>query len=210
VTGYATALILATITTRDGELRPGDRGDGTAAAEELIEAWERSRTATFVRTATFERRSRSTGAAITSEDFLAQRPPRRLHRQLGGVDGRDDRRSVLCPAPIDGSDPLPCSFGDPVGPSYAEDVQAEVDGLRSLVTGPDPVYAVAPGDPAGCFDLVQLRVEPRAPFGIEARLCFDDETGAPIDSRVEYAGGILEVIAVVDVRSEVTEADLQP
>jgi hypothetical protein len=210
VGGYAAALLLATITTRDGELRPGDRGDGAAASEDLIEAWERSRTATFVRTATFERRSPSTGSAITSEDVLAQRPPRRLHRQLGGVDGRDDRRSILCPAPAPDSDPLPCTYGEPGGSSYDEDVQAEVDGLRSLVTGPDPVYGVARGDTAGCFDLAQLRVEPRAPFGVEASFCFDDETGAPIDSRVTYAGGIVEVVVVLDLRSQVSEADLEP
>jgi hypothetical protein len=210
VAGYAAALVVAAVTTSDGELRPGDRGGDVAVAEELIEAWERSRTATFVRTGTFERRSRDTGSAITSEDVLAQRPPRRIHRQLGGVAGRDDRRAVLCPAPIAGSDPVPCTFGEPDGPTYAEDVQGEVDGLRSLVTGPAPVYAVGRGDDAGCFELVQLRVEPRAPFGIRAHLCFDEGTGAPTDSRVEYEGGIIEVIAVTGVRSEVTETDLRP
>jgi hypothetical protein len=210
VAGYAVALVLAVVTTRDGELRPGDRGLDAAASEELIEAWERSRTATFVRTATFDRRSRDTGSAITSEDVLAQRPPRRIHRQLGGVDGRDDRRSIQCPAPIPGSDRLPCTFGEPDGPTYDEDVQAEVDGLRSLITGAAPVYGVGRDDTAGCFELVQLRVEPRAPFGIRARLCFDEATGAPADSRVEYAGGITEVIAVTDIRTEVTDADLEP
>jgi hypothetical protein len=210
VGGYAAALVLAVVTTRDGELRPGDRGGDAAAADDLIEAWERSRTATFVRIGTFERRSEDTGSAITSEDVLAQRPPRRIHRQLGGVDGRDDRRTVLCPAPSVGSDPPPCTFGEPEGPTYDEDVHAEVDGLRSLVTGPSPVYAVGRGAAAGCFELAQLRVEPRAPFGIRAHLCFDDATGAPTDSRVEYAGGIIEVIAVTGVRAEVTDADLQP
>jgi len=175
-----------------------------------VEAWERSRTATFVRLATFERRSDVTGSAIGSEDVLAQRPPRRIHRQLGGVDGRDDRREVLCPAAPAGTDPLPCTFEKAGGRTYAEDVAAEVDGLRSLVTGPDRIYAVAGGRVEGCFDLSQLRPDPRVPFGVDAQLCFDQETGAPANSRIRYAGGIVEVIAVTDIRSEVTEADLRP
>jgi hypothetical protein len=120
------------------------------------------------------------------------------------------RAAILCPAAPDaGSGRPPCTFGEPAGPTYDEDLQNEVEGMRSLVTGSDPVYAVERDDD-GCFELAQLRVEPRAPFGLRARLCFDPATGAPTDSRVEYAGGIVEVIAVTDVRSEVAEADLQP
>ena len=99
-------------------------------------AWERSRTATFVRTGTFERRSEVTGSSISSEDVLAQRPPRRLHRQLGGVSGRDDRRLARVPAaPPTGSTPSDCTLGEPSGPSYEEDVASEVAALRTLVTG---------------------------------------------------------------------------
>lgn len=207
---YAAALAVAAATTTDGELRPGDRPDDGAAAEALIDSWERSRTATFVRTGTFERRSTVTDARISSEDVLAQRPPQRLRRQLGGVDGRDDRRAVVCPSAPVGDAPLPCSLGEPTGPSYADDVASEVAGLRSLVTGASPLYAVATGDEPGCFDLVQLRVEPRAPFGRLATFCFDPATGAPSNSRVEYAGGIVEIVAVTTIEAEVTDADLRP
>jgi hypothetical protein len=99
-------------------------------------------------------------------------------------------------------------MGDPGGMTYDESVQAEVAGLRSLL-GTDPVYGVAEVE-EGCFALAQVRSEPRAPFGVEARICFDDHTGAPIDSRVEYAGGIIEVIAVAELRSGVDDADLEP
>jgi hypothetical protein len=54
------------------------------------------------------------------------------------------------------------------------------------------------------------RVEPRAPFGQEARFCFDEATGAPSNSRVVYEGGIVEVVAVTDIRTDVADADLQP
>ena len=212
VAAYAAGLVAVTVTTRDGDLRPGDRGSDPDAAEELVVAWERSLRATFLRVGSFERRSETTGAVISSPDVLAQRPPRRIHRQLGGVDGRDDRRAILCPSPPEDDDRvgLPrCSVTDATLPSYAEDVAQEVSALRSLLEGSTAVYAVErAGDT--CFDLAQQRVEPRAPFGLEARFCFDEETGAPASSRVRYAGGIVEVVAVTRVTAEVSDADLEP
>ncbi|MGV3759286.1 MAG: hypothetical protein ACO1PW_07040 [Actinomycetota bacterium] len=179
------------------------------AAEALVEAWARSRRATFVTTGTCERRSEVTGAAIASEDVVAQRPPRRLHRQLGGVDGRDDDRLLVCPAPPPGEDPAPCQLGPPGGPTYEESVAREVEGLRTLLLGPDPLYSVRVGDD-GCFRLDLRRIDPRAPFGIEASLCFDAATGAPAGRRVVHEGGVEEVVVVTAIRTEVTEADLEP
>lgn len=207
---FAVALVIATATTEDSDLRPGTRPDDGTAAEELVQAWERSRTATFVRTGTFERRSDVTGSSISSEDVLAQRPPQRLHRQLGGIDGRDDRRELSCPSPPEGSPPEDCTLGEPSGPSYDEDVAREVAALRTLLAGDTPVYAVGRGADPGCFELVLQRVEPRAPFGQEARFCFDEATGALSNSRVVYEGGIVEVVAVTDIRTDVADADLQP
>ena len=158
---YAAALVAVAVSTRDGSLRPGDRPSEGDATEAFIDAWERSRQATFVRSGTFERRSEATGATISSEDVLAQRPPRRLHRQLGGVDGRDDRRAIACPAAVDGGEAPACVFGDPAGPTYEEDVATEIAALRTQVAGASPVYAVEEiGE--GCFALAQLRSEPRA------------------------------------------------
>jgi len=210
VVAYAAALVAVTVTTPDGDLRAGDRGSDASAAEALVEAWERSRTATFLRHATFERRSATTGSVIASEDVLAQRPPRRLHRQLGGIAGRDDRRELLCPAGPDGREPGPCVHGVASGPTYAADVASEVAGVRSMVEGSTPLYAVAFGPDEGCFELAQQRADPRATFGVDAVLCFDPDTGAPADSRVAYAGGIVEVVAVTSIRPDVTDADLEP
>lgn len=207
---YAAALVVVGVTTTDGALRPGDRPDDGAAATDLIDAWERSRTATFVRLGSFERRSDVTGAAIASEDVFAQRPPQRLHRQLGGVDGRDDDRLVVCPARPAGDDASACYLGEPGGDTYEEDLAAELAGLHSILEGATPLYAVARADRDGCFDLAQQRSDPRAPFGIEAQFCFDADTGAPTNSRVRYEGGIVEVLAVTEIRSEVTDDDLRP
>jgi hypothetical protein len=88
-------------------------------------------------------------------------------------------------------------------------VATTIENLRALVDGPNPVYAVDRADD-GCFALAQLRVEPRAPFGVEARFCFDGATGAPTDTRVHYAGGIIEVLAVTELTSTVRDEDLAP
>lgn len=207
---YAVALIAVGVATPHGELRPGDRPDADGATAAFIAAWRRAGEATFVRFGTFERRRVATGAVITSEDVLAQRPPRRIHRQLGGVEGRDDDRLVVCPAGLPGAAPAACRLGDAEGPTYAESLADELAGLRSILQGPSPLYAVRGGDTEGCFDLAQQRADPRAPFGQDARFCFDERTGAPADSRVRYAGGIVEVVAVTQIRGSVTDGDLQP
>ena len=182
-----------------------------AAPERLVLAWERSREATYVATGTYERRSGVTGAALSSEDVVAQRPPRRLHRQLGGVEGRDDDRLIVCPAPPPGEEdhPAPCQLGPPSGPTYEETVRREVDGLRSLTRGEKRLYSVRERSP-GCFDLALLRIDPRAPFGVRASFCFDKATGAITASTVRHEGGIAEIRVVTSIRTDVTEADLEP
>ena len=88
--------------------------------------------------ATFERRSEVTGAVITSEDVLAQRPPQRLHRQLGGVDGRDDDRLIVCPAPPTGEAAgRRASSATPAAPPTRRTWPSELAGLRSILQGAD-------------------------------------------------------------------------
>ncbi len=210
VVAYAALLIVAGVDGAQQQGRVDRQVASTTAADRFVAAWERSRTATFVTAGTYERSSPITGARIASQDIVAQRPPRRLHRQLGGVDGRDDDRLVVCPAAPEGTDgPAPCHLGEAGGTTYAESVMGEVDALGSMVAGLDPLYAVTEIE-AGCFSLKQTRAEPRAPFGIRARFCFDASTGAPSASRVEYNGGIVEVFAATEIRTDVGDADLEP
>ncbi len=182
-----------------------------AAPERFSTAWERSRRSTFVAIGTYERRSGVTGAVLSSEDVVVQRPPQRLHRQMGGVEGRVDDRLIVCPAPPTGHEDQaqPCRLGPPSGPSYAASVAREVAGVRSLTGGPRPLYRVSERRP-GCFDLVLLRIEPRAPFGVRASFCFDATTGAVSSSTVRHEGGITEAVVVSSIRTAVTAADLQP
>ena len=211
----AFAALVAVVAVREIQApdlaRPRDPRDERSAATAFIEAWERSRRATFVTRGTYERRSDATGAVIASEDVVAQRPPRRIHRQLGGVDGRDDDRLIVCPAPPAGQEDQaePCRLGEPGGATYEESVVQEVTGLRSLLLGPSPLYTVVARDP-GCFELDQVRIDPRAPFGVAASFCFDDDTGAPTRRRVRHEGGVEEVLVVAEIADEVSDADLEP
>ncbi len=213
VAAYAVLVLAVGLAAVQEPDRPRARTEPTAedVTERLIEAWERSRLATFVTTGTYERRSDVSGAAIASEDVVAQRPPVRVHRQLGGVEGRNDDRLLVCPAPPAGQedDREPCRLGRPGPRTYVEAVAQEVAGLRSLLQGPTPLYRVTDGG-GGCFDLELVRIDPRAPFGVEASFCFDAATGAPAGSRVRHEGGIEEVVVVTDIRTEVTDADLEP
>ncbi len=210
----AFAALLAGVSAqaiRDPDLDRSTLAPAGSPAARFVAAWQRSREATFVASGTYERHSEVTGATITSEDVLAQRPPRRLHRQLGGVEGRDDDRQLVCPAPPagEGGTREPCQVGPHGGPTYAESVAREVEALRSLVEHRAAIYAVTePG--AGCFHLELRRVDPRAPFGVEASFCFDRATGAPVSNVVRHEGGIVERLVVTSIRTDVTEADLTP
>lgn len=210
VAAFAAALVAVSwveVAAPDVERAEGGDFD---ASEQFARAWERSRTGTFVAVGVYRRTSEVTGATIRSDDVVAQRPPRRLHRQLGGVEGRDDDRSIVCPAPPEGSEERePCRLGPSAGETYLQSVEREVAGVRSLTTGPAPLYDVREDDD-GCFSLVLERADPRAPFGVRARFCFDRATGAVRESTVRHEGGIVEVVSVTSIRATVTAADLDP
>lgn len=209
VAAYAALLAWSSISALGSNASAPSSGANGEAAEQFIAAWERSREATFVTIGTYERRSGVSGATLTSEDIVVQRPPQRLHRQLGGVDGVDDDRLVLCPAPPEGDEEraAPCQAGGPSGVSYAERVRTEVEGLRSILGGEEPLYSVTSPSP-GCFELVQRRIDPRAPFGVRSSFCFDGASGAVRLSRVRHEGGIAETVVVTAIRTEVSDADL--
>jgi hypothetical protein len=209
VVAYAALLLIVSVDAV-GREDLARASDPDAAAQRFALAWERSRTATFVAEGTYERRSDVTGARLASEDVLAQRPPDRLHRQLGGVEGRRDDRLLLCPAAPAGDDAVPPCRLAPAGPrSYDEEVAREVAGVRSLTMGAGRLYAVTETE-EGCFALELERADPRAPFGVDASFCFDQATGAPRSSRVAHEGGIVEVVVVAAIRTDVRDADLEP
>lgn len=209
VGAFAGAMVAVTLATPHAQPDRRPLANREGAVEDFIRAWERSRQATFVATGTYERHSEVTGASIASADVVAQRPPQRIHRQMGGVEGRDDDRLVVCPAAPPGADPQPCRLGRAGGNTYQESVADEIAGLRTMLQGSRPLYSVTTRDD-GCFALDQARPDPRAPFGVNATFCFDATTGAPSGHRVRHAGGIEEQVVVTDIRTDVSAADLRP
>ncbi len=186
---------------------PGARVEPPAVR--FVEAWERSRRATFVREGAFERRSADGRTRLRSPDLLAQDPPRRLHRQFGGVEGRVGDRLVLCPAGPHDARADRCGLGPPSGRTFDEAVVDEVRAVRAAVVGPSASYEVSDAG-AGCFALDAVRVSPTASFGVRARFCFDAATGAPTTSVVRHAAGVVESLRVQRLAPDPAEGDLRP
>lgn len=201
---------------------PGaDDGDAGTVAEAraadaaaFIEAYERSRTGTYVVESLFERTFPG-GNGFSSTATIAQRPPDRVERRLGSVTARVDGRVVLCSTTAAGR--YRCQSGRSRR-SYRTIVEREVDTLRSYVEGDAPLYGVAAdGDPGPsptgaeqtCFDLEQVRTLPAPPYGTAARFCFDDATGALVELRIERDEA-LDVTTATSVRETVRAADVAP
>ena len=193
------AVVVALVAT--GVLPALRREQGDPRAE-FLAAFERSRTGTFVVESDFERRMDS-GAVLTSAQLVAQRPPDRVVRQFGGIDGIVDGRSVLCTTTPDGG--FGCrAAGTPR--DYQAELRQELENLRGYVTPPAPIYRVERAGP-GCYELRQVIVYADPPFGSFARFCFDERTGAlvGVHRRLDNA---TETLTATAVRTEVTADDL--
>ena len=204
---FAVAVLIVVIDLVVVVARRGD-DDGPAGppAEALLASYERSRQATFAADRVFTR-TFPDGRSLTYDELLVQAPPdNRLLVGGGAASGRLDGRLLRCAANPGGG--TRCFEGEEAEPWDAE-VAAEVADLGSLVLGPDRAYDVETGPDDGCFTLL-LAVEVLAPpYGERAVFCYDDATGAPL--RVEiHRTEASDVIEAVEIRPEVTEADLRP
>jgi hypothetical protein len=182
----------------------GDHAEDLAAGR-FVSAYERSRLATYSLEATFTRQSISTDAAISSEVVEAQRPPRRVRSQFGGVDGQIDDVSFVCGPVADASTGRRCAFSKaaPFDDVVADDVAV----VRSYVGGADPLYTVV--QDGRCFSLRRTRYDPRPPYGESAQLCFDRRTGALVQARIRNTGVIDETKATT-ARAQVGDDELEP
>lgn len=200
VAAYAALCVVAAVP----ELTDDSVTRGPEAVEQLLDAWRRSRTGTFVVVSDFERRSATTDAVLQSEVVLAQRPPRRMLRGFGGVDARIDDRPVLCGALPSGAPR--CTQGT-AGRPYAEIVDREVEVFRTYVAGADARYTLVAED--DCFYLRRVRPAPESPYGESAQLCFDEATGALSLLRVDY-GTVVDSLRARTIRGSVSDLDLGP
>jgi len=176
---------------------------GDAAVQELVDAWRRYRTGTFVIDSDWTRTRAGTDEALRSGVLLAQRPPDRILRQFGAIRGSLNGEEIRC-----STDPVGiyrCYQSNRPAADYGAEVDAELAAWRSYVAGPDPLYAIT-GDGAGCFDLELLRAAADPPYGRSAQLCFDSESGALRLLRRDL-GDIIEEQSASSIRTQVSAAD---
>ena len=200
VAAYVALLVAAAVPelADDGPVR------GRAAVDRLLAAWERSRLVTVVVESEFERRSETTDAVLRSQVVLAQRPPRRILRGFGGIEGRVGDRPLVCGAVPSGR---PRCLQGPRGNEFDALVAREVRLLRGYVEGPDARYRLVAD--AECFYLRAFAPTFGSPYGRAAELCFDDESGALRRLEVDH-GDVVDVLRATEIRTEVTDRDLGP
>jgi hypothetical protein len=180
---------------------PDDPDETAAAAAGFLEAWERSRTATYRSVSTFTRTT-ADGTTVSATSTLVQRPPDRLVAQGGAVAGWLDGERRRCDPTPDG---VRCQTVDAEG-GWAAEVAADLAVLTGYVTGPRPLYRVAV-DAEGCFRLRLARAVLAPPYGTRARWCFDPATGAV--TRLEVVRReATDVVVATEIDPEVTDADL--
>ena len=181
IAGIAVGVAVAVALVAGGVLTVPVRRDTTDASAPFLEAWDRYRHSTFAVQSDFRRKKVADGGVLYSATELVQRPPDRIVRQFGSVDGVLDGHPLQCST--SGVGDFQCFRSDAQVPPYDDTVRQELDNFRSYFTpsqpGAAPLYRVirAP-DADDCFELFQDLRYPDPPYGHYAKLCFDAPTGA--------------------------------
>jgi hypothetical protein len=200
--GIVAGLVAVGVLALAGLLPSSSSGDDGDVIDDFLAAYRRSKETTYVVEAEFTR-TMEDGRQLASAAVVAQRPPDELRRQLGAISGRLQNQWLNC-STVPGSG-FRCAPGGPVEP-WNEAVDAEVDALRGYLLDEPALYSVSDaGD--GCFELERLYQRVEAPYGLGARLCFDEASGAMDLLEVRREGGATDRFAAVEVRTDVTDAD---
>lgn len=180
---------------------PEDLGESSEAADAFVDAWERSRTETYL-SGSLLRRTLSNTTTLELPIVVAQRPPDRVVSTGGSVQGSVDGVNQVCDEQLDGL--VQCrAIGEAA--DYDADVASEVETLQSYFSGETPVYRVS--QQGQCFDLRLTAAIQAPPYGQNARFCFDEVSGAPSLQRIERLESTDEV-TLVSVRADVSDADI--
>lgn len=205
VAGLVVGTAIAAGLIAGGALRVPVERDYTDASAEFLAAWERGRTGTFVVVSEF-RRTLADGRTLFSSSELVQRPPDRVVRQFGGIDGRIGGHPVVCST--DQNDNYSCVTGEATVPPFDESVRTELETFRSYFTTPDPaLYQVIRAPEPDCFELIQQIAYPDPTYGRYAELCFDPATGALRSLERRLENGVVETLDAVAIRTDVTDND---
>lgn len=170
-------------------------------ARELLEAWWRSRLATYRVESEFVR-TLDDGSSLRLDRVVVQRPPDVVVQQSGTVRAEVDGQIVRCtPGP---DDSLTCTSGLSEA-DYRARAEAELEVLVSWLRGEPPIYELSRED--GCFHLELVRAVLEPPYGRSADLCFDQVSGALRRLRIERRGSVDEIVAR-SISTDVDESDL--
>lgn len=171
------------------------------AADALLAAWERWRTATFVSIGTWTRTVDGVVEPLVGDVYTAQDPPRRLVVRLGAVVERFDGRTAACSPVEEDVVAPPCTAGEGLG--YDEVVARELALVAQYVGGPTRLYDV--GTDGACFQAELIGAALASPWGRWAEFCFDD-SGALQSARIRRPSAI-DVESITTIRTDVTDAD---
>ena len=173
------------------------------AAEDLVVAWNRWRTATFVSVGTWTRTLDDSDEPLTGQAYTAQEPPRRVVVRLGAVIESIDGSVVTCDNPEEPVIVPGCSEVEGVL-SYDDRLRSEMSLVLNYVIGDQRIYDVADVD--GCFQVELIPAALRSPWGRAARFCFDEASGVLQSSRVRRQSAVDEEITL-SIRADVSDAD---
>jgi hypothetical protein len=184
---------------------------GQPAARAFLDQWERSRLATYYVRSDFTR-TLPDGNQLKSTTTTVQDPPdNRLVIGFGSASGRLGGKIVRCAGTPDGGGGCITSTD---APDYQSEVDAEVQGLASYVTGDRPVYDVvdfgADIGPSGahCFRLDLAVALPAPPYGNQALFCFDRATDAPALTEISRTEAV-DLTVAREIRTDLRPEDLE-
>jgi hypothetical protein len=176
---------------------------------EFLDAYERSRLATWLISYDFARRL-ANGASLDLKVVELNRPPDHLIAGLGGLSGRVGGRQVTCDE-VDGR--TVCAPEGPVVP-FEEALAGELSELRDVLQPPAKWYAVegggerkVAGESARCFTMRRVAAVFSPPYGERAEYCFATADGAPLLNRVERREGTDQRLAR-EITRQVGDADV--
>jgi hypothetical protein len=185
-----------------------DEPDPDDIPQLFLDAWQRSREATYHSVADFSRRSNSTGAELHEQQITAQRPPDRLFVDEDGATGLLQGERVACNVR---NERVRCDRAE-ARRTLADETASQLETLAGYVEGEDPLYVIEADletEAGACFELTLTRTIVAPPLGNVTRYCFDDETGAPTETHVERDEADDDIVTT-QLTGVVTDDDLDP
>ena len=212
IAGVAVGSVIAAVLVVGGTLTVPVRRDPTDASQPFLDAWKRSREATVLVRSDFRRQKGDRGVLYSATE-LVQRPPDRIVRQFGGVDGTVNGHPIQCSTDATGH--FRCFTAETTAAPYDAALREEIETLLTYFTpakpGAPPLYRVirAPHE-ADCFELFQDLQYPDAPYGHYAKFCFDAATGALRYLERQLSDRVIEKTEAVSISTTVLVTDLNP